>query len=94
MKKVARREGPGEEPLLSGLRTFVQRELREFVVAAGMSALTALLEMERTQVCGARYAHLPERRAHRGGHAQGESRARRAEGERSGRGPTPWRARR
>ncbi len=72
MKKVARREGRGEEPLLVGLKTFVQRELREFVISAGMTALTALLEVERTQVCGERYVHLAERRAHRGGHTQGE----------------------
>jgi transposase-like protein len=54
---------------LAGL---VRRDLREFVIAAGTAALTALLEEERTQVVGPRYAHLPSRQARRAGSAPGE----------------------
>src|SRR5262245_40086439 len=72
MKKTARKDVEREVPLALALGEVVRRELREFVVTAGMTALAALLETERTDVCGPRYAHQPERRARRAGHAQGE----------------------
>jgi transposase-like protein len=50
----------------------VRRDLREFVIAAGTAALGAVLEAERTQVVGPRYAHLPTRSARRAGSARGE----------------------
>jgi putative transposase len=54
------------------LHAIVRRDLREFVVDAGMAALADVLEQERAAVCGPRYAHQPERRAFRAGHALGE----------------------
>lgn len=46
--------------------------LREFVVSAGLKTLAALLEAERTELCGPRYRHDSDRRAHRAGSAPGE----------------------
>jgi transposase-like protein len=50
----------------------MRRDLREFVIAAGSSALGAVLEEERTQAVGPMYAHLPTRSARRAGSARGE----------------------
>ena len=50
----------------------MRRDLREFVITAGTAALAAVLEEERTQVVGPRYAHLPTRSARRAGSARGE----------------------
>ena len=69
-KKTAREEIPSQPQLT--LRDIVRQDLREFVVTAGAAALAELLEEERTRACGPRYAHVPERRAHRAGHAPGE----------------------
>ena len=49
-----------------------QAELQELVVASGLKVLEAMLEEDRVAVCGARYAHQPERRASRAGHAPSE----------------------
>ena len=46
--------------------------LHEAVIAAGMSVLSAMLEEDRTKLCGPRYVHDAERRASRAGHAEGE----------------------
>ena len=46
--------------------------LHDAIVNAGMSVLSAMLEDERTVLCGARYAHQPQRAATRAGHAPGE----------------------
>jgi len=76
MKKTARkgpkRTGLSAGPLLPLLHAIVRRDLREFVVDAGMAALADVLEQERAAVCGPRYVHQPERRAFRAGHAVGE----------------------
>ena len=58
--------------LVLGLRHVVRENLREFVISAGTAALAAVLEEERTRLVGARYAHLPDRRARRAGSAPGE----------------------
>jgi transposase-like protein len=50
----------------------MRRDLREFVITAGTAALAAVLEEERTQAVGPRYAHLPTRSARRAGSARGE----------------------
>jgi putative transposase len=50
----------------------LRRGLREFVVESGMKALGELLEEERTELCGPRYKHEPERAAHRAGFTTGE----------------------
>jgi hypothetical protein len=54
------------------LSQVVRRELREFIVGAGMAALAVLLEEERRSVCGPRYLHQADRAAHRVGHVDGE----------------------
>jgi transposase-like protein len=75
MKKTARKKAPKEETISQlplTLSELVREDLRAFVVNAGMSALAEMLERERTEVCGPRYAHLPARYARRTGHAPGE----------------------
>ena len=57
---------------LVALKEVVRQELREFVVSAGMVALSELLEEERTEACGPRYRHQPGRKARRAGHVPGE----------------------
>ncbi len=49
-----------------------QAELQELVVASGLKVLEAMLEEDRTAVCGPRYAHPPDRHASRAGHAPSE----------------------
>jgi len=46
--------------------------LYETVVQAGMGVLTAMLEEDRTRLCGRRYEHDADRQAMRGGHTEGE----------------------
>jgi transposase-like protein len=58
--------------LVLGLRHLVRENLREFVISAGTAALAAVLEEERTQLVGPKYAHVPDRRARRAGSAPGE----------------------
>ena len=48
-----------EQPTLGEV---LRADLREFVIAAGMAALGEVLERERTEACGARYAHLERER--------------------------------
>ena len=55
--------------LTLGLRDLVRQNLREFVISAGAEALAAVLEEERTQLVGPRYAHVPTRKARRSGSA-------------------------
>lgn len=68
--ELAREEA--DKQLMLGLAHLVRENLREFVISAGMTALTAVLEEERTELVGPRYAHLPARQAHRSGSAPGE----------------------
>ena len=77
MKKTAKRTANKEEettaatiPMI-GLAALLHRELREFVVGAGMEALQSLLEQERTAICGSPYHRNAQREATRGGHANG-----------------------
>src|SRR5437867_1898623 len=72
MEKIVRKDEEKEVPMLFALGEVVRRELRDFVVTAGMTALATLLESERTEECGPRYKHQAGRRAHRAGHAAGE----------------------
>lgn len=88
MKNTARKTRPTEDarPQLrtvlaeTAARTQLQlelgdvmrRDLREFVISAGVAALSAVLEEERTAIVGPRYAHLPTRQARRSGSAPGE----------------------
>src|SRR5262245_34595363 len=57
---------------IAALMFTLRRGLREFVVEAGVQALDALLEDERTQLCGERYRHDAECRGMRAGYAPGE----------------------
>ena len=59
--ELAREEA--ENQLALGLRNLVRKNLREFVISAGAEALAGVLEEERTQLVGPRYAHLPTRNA-------------------------------
>jgi hypothetical protein len=75
MEKTARKGASREDApksLTLALGQMVRHDLREFVVTAGVRALAALLEAERTEVCGPRYEHQPSRRARRAGHARSE----------------------
>lgn len=53
------------------LPAIVAEDLFTLVHSVGMQALQQLLEMERTQLCGPRYEHAPERAASRHGSTQG-----------------------
>ena len=68
--ELAREEADAQ--LTLGLQNLVRGHLRDFVISAGAAALAAVLEQERTQLVGARYAHLPERNARRAVSAPGE----------------------
>jgi transposase-like protein len=74
MKKTARKNKSKEvEPVAQlTLADVIRADLREFVIAAGTTALGVMLEHERTQLVGPRYAHLPTRNAYRAGSAPGE----------------------
>lgn len=53
------------------LPAIVAEDLFTLVHSVGMQALQQLLGMERTQLCGPRYEHAPERAASRHGSTQG-----------------------
>ncbi len=75
MKKTAKKTSSREAiPALAKptLGELLRADLREFVIAVGMAALGEVLEQERTDACGPRYAHLPAREARRAGAAPGE----------------------
>lgn len=75
MRKTARKRTVrevGAKTLFLALGDVIRHDLREFVVSAGMTALSTLLEQERTKLCGPRYAHQSDRVAGRAGHVSGE----------------------
>lgn len=73
MRKTANKGSRSEEETTSPtLADVIRRDLREFVIDAGLLALEEMLERERTVACGPRYTHQERRRAHRGGHTVGE----------------------
>lgn len=74
MKNTARKKKLKEvEPVAQlTLADLIRADLREFVIAAGTAAIGAVLEHERTQLVGPRYAHLPGREAYRAGSVPGE----------------------
>lgn len=81
MEKAARKPKRGQEESvfakqkllpMAALMFTLRRGLREFATEAGMQALAALLEQERTELCGPRYEHVEGRVASRSGHAPGE----------------------
>ena len=58
--------------LMLPLAEIVRSDLRELVVTLGMQAVHAMVEQERTAICGPRYRHNAERRATRGGSVPSE----------------------
>lgn len=62
----------GTMPTLEELAFFARRGLRELVISSGMNVLGAILEAERSELCGARYSRGERRRGHRYGYAPGE----------------------
>jgi transposase-like protein len=76
MKKSARRENRSQEATTQQLVFAAMRDTRatlhEAVMHAGMTVLGAMLEEERTKLCGPRYAHDAGRGATRAGYANGE----------------------
>jgi putative transposase len=61
-----------EETLPLRMASFMREGLREFVLAAGMSALALMFEQDRTELCGPRYRHDDKRRNVRAGKTRGE----------------------
>jgi putative transposase len=78
MKKshIARPVPQDESPLrhlpLVDLLVDTRTELLELVTRSGLKVLTAMLEEDRTSVCGPRYAHEPDRPASRAGTVRSE----------------------
>lgn len=78
MKKsrIAAPVPPTESPLrhlpLVDLLVDTKTELLELALRAGLKVFTAMLEEDRTAICGPRYAHEPDRPASRAGTARSE----------------------
>lgn len=77
MKDTARKKDRSQETphigqLALGAMFEARATLYETVVHAGMGVLAAMLEEDRTRLCGRRYEHDQDRRASRGGHAEAE----------------------
>ena len=70
-RKLASQEATTEQLVFAAMSD-VKATLHDAVVAAGMTVLSALLEQERTALCGPRYAHDRGRGASRAGHTDGE----------------------
>jgi transposase-like protein len=76
MKDTARRrtkiqETTTEQVMFAAMRD-ARATLHEAVVAAGMTVLSAMLEEDRTKLCGPRYVHDRDRSALRAGYTDGE----------------------
>lgn len=73
MKKTGKKTSAKEEATTGQtvlrLAEVVRRDLRAFVVNAGLVALAEMLEQDRVAACGPRYAHRADRAAHRAGYA-------------------------
>jgi transposase-like protein len=54
------------------LAALIRGDLRDLVHQLGLQAFAAMLEAERTRLCGEKYKHDSARRASRGGTARGE----------------------
>src|SRR5712691_3434437 len=61
-------DSPAQRHLpLVDLLVDTRAELMELAVASGLKVLTAMLEEDRTAICGPRYQHQPDRQASRSG---------------------------
>jgi transposase-like protein len=76
MKKTAKESSPNQASmwtqLLIPLAALVRGDLLTLVHQLGLQAVAAMLETERTQLCGERYQHDAGRRATRAGSTRGE----------------------
>ena len=76
MKKPAKEPSRGQASLwtqlLVPLAALVRNDLLGLVHQLGMQAIAAMLEAERTKLCGERYKHDASRRATRAGSTRGE----------------------
>lgn len=74
--RTAARVSPAESPLrhlpLVDLLVDTKTELMELALRSGLKVFTAMLEEDRTAICGPRYAHEPERPASRAGRTPSE----------------------
>lgn len=71
-RKTRRRQESTMEQLAFAAIADARATLHEAIVGAGMTVMQALLEAERADLCGPRYAHDAERAAMRAGFADGE----------------------
>jgi transposase-like protein len=75
MSKSAKKQGESQGwmqamgQLLLPLAQLVRGDVKDLVTWLGIQAIAAMLEQERTRLCGPRYQHEGARRAGRGGHA-------------------------
>jgi putative transposase len=75
MKKNAEKRKVRQEDskqLVLSIARSMHEVLHELVVGAGMTVFQAMLEQDRVELCGPRYAHDNERIAYRAGSAPGE----------------------
>jgi len=74
MEKIAQKRAEDQEVLRRVMATPGELgvKLHEMVVSAGLAALAEMLEAERSEICGRRYAHSSTRSASRAGHTVGE----------------------
>lgn len=71
-KETSRNQASIWTQLLIPLAALVRGDLLALVHQLGLQAVAAMLEAERTKLCGERYEHDSSRRATRGGSARGE----------------------
>src|SRR5229473_7032216 len=67
-KSEGRKKAGDEGQLWLRLPGLVRDALYETVIGAGLACVDEVLEAERVALCGARYAHISDRGALRGGH--------------------------
>lgn len=66
-KSKSRREAASAGQLWLRLPGLVREALYDTVIGAGLACVDEVLEAERVALCGARYVHLADRQALRGG---------------------------
>src|ERR1700674_49173 len=67
-KSEGRKKAGDEGQLWLRLPGLVRDALYETVIGAGLACVDEVLKAERMALCGARYAHISDRGALRGGH--------------------------
>lgn len=71
-KEASRNQASIWTQLLNPLAALVRGDLLALVHQLGLQAVRAMLEAERTELCGERYEHDASRAATRGGSTRGE----------------------